>query len=118
MHNVGDFDRSDFAVNAILDRDLFHAEMLSDQWREGRHRTALTAAKDGCERGGLLLIRALVDVCRKRPVAVGHWARRVGDDCGVQAVERDAVVIALIDMEDQWHIAFALGRPRRERRGL
>ena len=42
----------------------------------------------------------------------------LGDDCGVEAVERDAVVIALIDMEDQWHVAFALGRPRGERRGL
>ena len=28
----------------------------------------------------MLLVRALIDISGKRPVAVGHWARRVGYD--------------------------------------
>ena len=83
MHNVGNFDRSGLAIDAIFDRDLLHAEMLSDHWREGCHRAALTAAKDGSERSGLLLVSALIDISGKRPVAVGHWARRVGYDSDV-----------------------------------
>src|SRR3984885_14253522 len=80
MHNVGNFDQSGLAIDAIFDWHLLHAEMFSDHWRKGGHRAPLAAAKDRCERGSLLLVGALVEIRGKCPVAIGHWPRRVGYD--------------------------------------
>ncbi len=83
----------------VPDRDLLHAEMRAHHRREGRHRAALAAAEDGAERVGLLLVRALVHIGGKRPISIGHRAGRVRHHHYVQAVERGAVIVALVDME-------------------
>ena len=91
--------------------------MLPDQRREGCHGTALGAAEDRSERCGLCVVRALVNISSKRPVAVSHGARRMADHGDVKPVERNLAVAALINVEDQRHVAHALAWPCCQRRG-
>ena len=90
--------------------------MRADQRREGRHGPALGTAEDGAERRGLPVVRALVDIGGERPIAVRHGARRMRGHGDVEAVQRHLAVAALIDVEDQRHVAGALARPRGQRR--
>ena len=62
MHDAGDFRRAALAGDGIFNRRFLHAEMLADQRRKGRDRTALGTAEDSAERRGLLFIGALIDV--------------------------------------------------------
>src|SRR5262249_60353934 len=77
---------------------------------------ALPICEDGAERGSLGVIGALVDIGGDAPVAVRHRPRRVRRQRDVEAVERDLVVVPLLYMEEQGHVAGALARPRRQRR--
>ena len=116
MHDAGDFRRAAFARDGVFDRHFLHAEMIADQRREGRHGATLGTAENGAERCRLLFIGALVDIGRKRPVALPHGARRMADHGNVEPVQRDLVVAALVDVEDERNVAYALARPRRQRR--
>ena len=90
--------------------------MLADQRGEGRHGATLGTAENGAERRGLLVVRPLVDIGGNRPVAVPHGARRMADHGNIKPVERNLAVAALVDVEDQSHVAYALARPRRQGR--
>ena len=90
--------------------------MFADQRGEGRHGATLGTAENRAERCGLLFIGALIDIGCKRPVALSHGARRMANDCNVEPVQRYLVVAALVDVEDERNVAYALARPRRQRR--
>ena len=116
MHDAGNFRRAALARDGVFDRHFLHAEMFADQRRKGRHRTTLGTAEDRAERCGLLFIGALIDIGCKRPVAVSHGARRMANDCNIEPVQRYFAVVALVDVEDERNITYALARPRRQRR--
>src|SRR5713226_3215473 len=90
--------------------------MIADQRREGRHGATLGTAEDGAERRGLLFIGALIDIGCKRPVALSHGARRMTNHGNVEPVQRYLAVAALVDVEDERNVAYALARSRRQRR--
>ena len=116
MHDAGNFRRAALAADGVFDRHFLHAEMFADQRRKGRHGTTLGAAEDRAERCGLLFIGALIDIGCKRPVAVSHGARRMANDCNVEPIQRYLAVVALVDVEDERNVTYALARPRRQRR--
>src|SRR6266481_3625120 len=90
--------------------------MLADQRREGRHGATLGTAEDGAERRGLLFVSALIDIGCKRPVALSHGARRMTNHGNVEPIQRYLAVAALVDVEDERNVAYALARSRRQRR--
>ena len=110
MHDAGDFRRAALASDGVFDRRFLHAKMLADQRRKGRDRTALGTAEDSAERRGLLFIGALIDVGCKRPVAFSHSARRIANHGDVESIQRYLAVHALVDVEDERDIAYALAR--------
>src|SRR3954452_5776316 len=116
MHDARDFRRAALAGDGIFNFCFLYAEMLTDQRCEGRHGTSLRAAENGAERRGLLFIGTLIDIGCKRPVTLSHDARRMANHGNVQPVERYLAVAALVDMEDERNVAYALARPRCHRR--
>ncbi len=116
VHDAGDFRRAALAGDGVFDRRFLHAEMLADQRRKGRHGAALSTAEDSAERCGLFVVGALIDIGRKRPVAVSHGARRMANHGDIEPVQRYLSVHALVDVEDERNVADALARPRRQRR--
>jgi hypothetical protein len=65
----------------------------------------------------LLIVGALIDVGGHRPVSVCHDARCVEDNQGIELIEHDIAIAATVDVEDQRHVAKALGRSRGQRGG-
>ena len=111
-----DFRRAALALDLIRDRHLLDAEVLGDQRRERRHRTAGGAGEDCAERLGLLVVRALVDVGADRPIAFAHRARGMYRQRHVEAVEPHVAVAAVVDVKHGRDVAMARGRSRRQRR--
>src|SRR5713226_8671256 len=62
------------------------------------------------ERRGLLFIGALIDIGGKRPVALSHGARRMTNHSNVEPIQRYRAVAALVDVEDERNVAYALAR--------
>src|ERR1019366_4988804 len=104
------------AGDGVFDSRFLHAEMLANQRRKGRDRTAFGTAEDSAERRGLLFIGALIDIGCKCPVAFSHGARRMANHGDVETVQRYLAVHALVDVEDERDITYALARQRRQRR--
>src|SRR5262249_54583916 len=75
------------------------------------------AGEDRTQRFGLLVVGALIDVGGDRPVSVGHSPGRMDCEHHVQTVERGVAIPASVDVDDQRHVAYALGRSRGQRRG-
>src|SRR4029079_1023658 len=111
VHDAGNFCRAAFSRDGVFDRHFLHAEMIADERREGRHGATLGTAKDGAERRSLLLIGALIDIGRQRPVAPSHDARRMADYGNVEPVQRYFAITALVDVEDERDVAHPLTRP-------
>ena len=102
--------RSEPFVPVERDRGGRHAGDLADQRAERREVAAGAAGEDRAHRLRLLRGRAVVEVQRQLPAAVGHLLRRVDRQDGVQAREVDAVLVALRDVPGEHDVAGILVR--------
>src|SRR5262245_39269459 len=118
MQGVWNFCRPFLTVNPIRDRHLAHSKGLADKWCEMRHRAPGCSGKNCAQRFGLLVVGALIDVGGDRPVSLRHGAGRMNGEDYIQSVKRRGVITPAVDVEYQNHVAFALGRSRREGRAL